>query len=63
MESQKIAISVAEAAQRVSVCSKTVFNLIRRGELPARKIGARTVILVSDLERFLETRRKAGAVR
>jgi len=62
MNNERLALSVEEAARRISVCSKTVHNLIRRGQLQARKIGSRTVILVSDLEKFLESRQKVSAV-
>jgi excisionase family DNA binding protein len=54
MNDQVIAVSPAEAGRRLSVSTRTVFNLIRRGELPAKKIGSRTVIRVQDLLGFLE---------
>lgn len=60
MEHEKLALSVEEAARLISVCPKTIFNLIARGELQGRKIGSRTVILLPDLQKFLETRERAG---
>jgi len=60
MNEYKLALSVEETARRISVCSKTVHNLIARGQLQARKIGSRTVILVTDLEKFLETRERVS---
>lgn len=54
MNDQIIAVSPAEAGRRLSVSTRTVFNLIRRGELPAKKIGSRTVIRVQDLVEFLD---------
>jgi excisionase family DNA binding protein len=58
MNEDKLALSVDETARRISVCPKTVHNLIRRGQLGARKIGSRTVVLVTDLQKFLESRKK-----
>jgi excisionase family DNA binding protein len=54
MNDQVMAVSPAEAGRRLSVSTRTVFNLIRRGELPAKKIGSRTVIRVQDLAEFLD---------
>lgn len=36
-------ISIAEAADRLSVGPKTVRRMISRGELPARRIGKRLI--------------------
>lgn len=48
-----LAVSVAEAARRLSLSVRTVSSLVARKELPSRKIGRRRVICVADLERFL----------
>jgi len=53
---QTLAISIPEAARRLSVCARTITNLISRRELPAKKIGRRTVIRLADLESFLARR-------
>jgi excisionase family DNA binding protein len=53
MEHKKLALSVAEAAQMLSLCTKTVRHLIAAKELPARRIGRRVVVRVADLEAFL----------
>jgi len=60
MENERLALSIGEAAERISVCGKTIHNLISSGALPARKVGRRTVILVADLEKFLHSRARAG---
>jgi excisionase family DNA binding protein len=49
----RLAVSVAEAAEMVGVSKRTVEGYIRMRRLPARKVGRRTVVLVRDLERFL----------
>jgi excisionase family DNA binding protein len=49
----KLALTISEA---VAVCPfgrSLLYDEIRKGRLPARKIGRRTFILRSDLERFL----------
>jgi hypothetical protein len=53
--SDKIALTLKEAA-RVSGLSRTLLYVeIARGTLTARKCGARTVILESELRRFLRS--------
>lgn len=52
-QSNILAVSVQEAARRLSVSERTVASLVSRKELPSRKIGRRRVICVVDLERFL----------
>jgi excisionase family DNA binding protein len=43
-------ISISEAAARLSLSTKTVRRMITRGELPARRLGARSIrIDASDL--------------
>lgn len=49
----KLAVSVREAAAMLSVSPRTIQNYIRTKVLPGRKIGRRTVIPVRALELFL----------
>jgi len=42
-------VSVAEARKLLGVGTTTVYSLVKRGEISARKIGARTVIPESSL--------------
>ena len=51
----RLAYGVAEAARALGVSRDLVHDLIRRGELPSRKLGARTVIPAPGLERLLTT--------
>jgi len=49
----KIAVSIDEACEISSFGRTRVFGAISEGLLPAKKFGRRTVVLVSDLEKFL----------
>ena len=49
----KIAHTISEAVLASGLSRSTIYVLIGRGELKARKCGARTLILKSDLQRFL----------
>jgi Helix-turn-helix domain len=42
------------------LCAKTMFNLRRAGELPAVKIGSRTMYDMADLRRFVDRHKGAG---
>jgi excisionase family DNA binding protein len=49
----QLSLSIEEASGAIGVGRTKVYQLINSGELKARKIGARTVILKEDLEAFL----------
>ncbi len=48
------ALSIPETCRVTSLGRTTVYDLIGQGVLPARKVGARTIILRADVQRFLE---------
>jgi excisionase family DNA binding protein len=48
-----LAVSVARAGALLGICRAKTYELLRRGELRAVKIGTRTLIPVSELEAFL----------
>ena len=50
---ENFAFSVVEVARRASVGRTAVFSEIRAGRLIARKLGRRTIILASDMQRWL----------
>jgi excisionase family DNA binding protein len=54
-QTNKIAVSVREAAAMLSISPRTIQNYIAAKRLPARKIGRRTVIPFSALEKFLRS--------
>ncbi len=49
----KMMLSVAEAAQALSIGEMTAWKLIREGKLPSIKIGRSRRIKTADLERFV----------
>lgn len=48
----RLAYSPAEAAAAIGVSRATIYNLINRGELTARKVGRATRIARTELERL-----------
>jgi excisionase family DNA binding protein len=48
-----VAYSVTDAAREAGVGRSTLYKAISSGELPARKLGKRTLILHADLEHWL----------
>lgn len=48
-----VVLTVAEAARLLRICDNTCYAAIRRGELPARRVGRRLLIARDALERFL----------
>lgn len=53
LDADAMAISVAQAATALGVCRSTVYNMIDRGDLVAKKIGARTLITTESIRAFL----------
>ena len=49
-----LAHSIAEACARSGIGRTAIYELIKTGQLPARKRGRRTLILAEDLRRCLE---------
>jgi excisionase family DNA binding protein len=48
-----LALSPANAALALGVARSTVYELLRTRQLRGKKLGARTLIPVAELERFL----------
>jgi excisionase family DNA binding protein len=51
VNSNPIAYSVLDAAAASGLSRSFLYNAMKNGELPAKKIGSRTLILRDDLER------------
>ena len=51
----KLAVSVPEAAEALSLSEATVFRLIARGELPAVTVVGKRRIKVEDLKAYLDS--------
>jgi len=52
----RLAVPVTEAAELIGVSESLMWKLIAEGSVPRTKIGRRTVIRITDLERFLSVR-------
>lgn len=50
----KLAYTIDEAAAAGPIGKTKIFEVIKTGALPARKLGGRTFILVDDFRVFLE---------
>ena len=50
----KLALSVSEAADILSISRPTVYELMRRKDFPAFKLGKRTLISRAGLEAWIE---------
>jgi hypothetical protein len=50
-----IAYSIQDAVRASGISRSMLYLAIARGELTARKCGARTIVLDSDLRRFLRS--------
>jgi excisionase family DNA binding protein len=48
-----LAVSINEACKWAGIGRSSIYQAIRRGELPIRKSGRRTLILTADLQRWL----------
>lgn len=57
---KKMAVSVDEAAYLLSISPRKVWLLLERGDLRAAKIGKRTLIPASEMERFLAEAMASG---
>jgi excisionase family DNA binding protein len=47
-------LSVAEAAELLGISRSLAYDLVARGELPARRSGGRIVVLLRPLQRLLD---------
>jgi excisionase family DNA binding protein len=50
---ERLGYSIAEVAQQIGVCSRTIINAIQAGELKAVRIGRRVIISRQNAEKFL----------
>ena len=51
---ERIAVTVAEAAEMLGMCPKTVYQLTKRADFPAFKAGNRTIISVEGLRAWVK---------
>ncbi|MBR1851611.1 MAG: helix-turn-helix domain-containing protein [Lachnospiraceae bacterium] len=45
---------VEEVCDMLHICKSTAYKLLRRGELPGRKIGGKWLIDVNKLEKYIK---------
>lgn len=50
-----IAVSIADAVQLSGVGRSSIYKAIGRGDLPIRKRGRRSLVMVDDLRKWLES--------
>ncbi len=55
-----IAVSVTDAVRITGLGRSTLYNFAKASKLPLRKVGGRTLIMVDDLRRLIETESKAA---
>ncbi len=55
MEYIKRALGVREAAKAAGVGRTTLFEAIRKGQIAAKKVGRRTIIITDDLDAWLKS--------
>lgn len=53
LKAGKLAVTVREAGQLTGLSRTTLYKLFSNGKLTPRKVGKRTLILVSELEAFV----------
>lgn len=59
---EKIALSVAEAAELLGVSRPTVYQLIKRDDFPVFKVGTRTLISRTGLEEWVTAQAESGGI-
>ncbi|HSH62382.1 MAG TPA: helix-turn-helix domain-containing protein [Acidimicrobiales bacterium] len=60
-EPQPLAYGIDAACKATDLSRRTVYYLMRTGELPYRQCGGRRLILADDLQRWLESLPKGSA--
>lgn len=55
-----LSIAAAVAATGNAVSRTRLFDLIKRGDVDARKVGRRTVVLADSLKAYIERQPKAA---
>jgi excisionase family DNA binding protein len=55
LSTEHICYSPSRAAELLGIGKSTLFNLLARGEIRAKKLGSRTLISASELARYVGT--------
>jgi hypothetical protein len=59
----KLAVSVPEAVEMTGIGRSSLYTLFREGKITRRKQGKRSLILVDELRRYVESLPTAPAAR
>jgi predicted DNA-binding transcriptional regulator AlpA len=54
-----IAVNIPQAAAMIGIARSSLYRLFQDGQLTPRKSGKRTLVLVSDIERYVANLPKA----
>ena len=57
---EKLTLSVAEAAEHIGVCTKTLYELTHRADFPTIKIGRRTRISYEGLREWVRKQEQSN---
>jgi excisionase family DNA binding protein len=49
------ALSIRQVLDITGISRPTFYNHVRAGRIVARKLGRRTIVMVADLERYLDS--------
>lgn len=60
-KTEKIALNVTEAAALLGISRPTMYQLCRRDDFPALRVGNRTLISRAGLERWVEQQAEVRA--
>ncbi|QJP14816.1 helix-turn-helix domain-containing protein [Starkeya sp. ORNL1] len=52
----QISYTISEASKATGIGRTTLFEAMKSGELPARKLGVKNLILACDLEAYIKSR-------
>jgi len=55
METERIAVSINDAAKLAGLSRASIYRLVSAGKLTPRKSGHRTLFLMEELKRYLES--------
>ncbi len=55
----KVAFTIDEASKAVGVSRRTIYNLAGQGKLDLRKVGGRTLVTATSLERLIDEAERA----
>ena len=58
----RLLLSAREAAKALNISERTLWNLTQSGDIPHVRAGRRVLYAPADLERWIDSSRKVGAV-